>query len=118
MLNGRKVLVVEDEPMIAMLIEDMLIDLGCTVIGPAMGLAEGLELADTPELDAAVLDVNLNGQRSYGLADALATRGIPVLFATGYGGGEELHERSEPVLQKPYQIDRLEAALIRMIQQA
>ncbi len=107
MLAGRKVLVVEDEPLVAMMVEDMLIDLGCTVIGPAMQLSEGLRLAETAELDAAVLDINLNGGRSFPIADALEARGIPFLFATGYGGGEALEGRQDPVIQKPYQMDRL-----------
>lgn len=106
-LAGRKVLVVEDEPLVAMMVEDMLMDLGCVVIGPAMQLSEGLRLAETAEVDAAVLDINLNGDRSFPIADLLEARGIPFLFATGYGGGEALAGRREPVIQKPYQMERL-----------
>jgi len=111
MLAGKRILVLEDEPLIAMMVEDLLIDLGCIVVGPAMHLEEGFELAAREALDAAVLDVNINGGRSYPVADLLAQRGIPRLFATGYGHGEELHGRTEPVLQKPYQGERLAAAL-------
>jgi CheY-like chemotaxis protein len=107
MLAGRKVLVVEDEPLVAMMIEDMLTDLGHTVVGPAMQLADGLRLAETAQFDAAVLDINLNGVRSFPVADVLQARGIPFLFATGYGGGEALEGRQEPVIQKPYQMERL-----------
>ncbi len=107
MLPGLKVLVVEDEPLVAMLVEDMLTDLGCTVLGPAMQLAEGLRLAEAGEFDAAVLDINLNGGRSFPIADLLKVRGIPFLFATGYGGGEALEGREDPVIQKPYQMERL-----------
>jgi CheY-like chemotaxis protein len=104
--NG-KVLVVEDEPLVAMMVEDMLTDLGYTVVGPAMQLADGIRLAETTQLDAAVLDINLNGARSFPIADLLQARGIPFLFATGYGGGDALEGRQEPVIQKPYQMERL-----------
>jgi CheY-like chemotaxis protein len=107
MLGGRKVLVVEDEPLVAMMVEDMLMELGCTVVGPAMQLAEGLRLAEAADFDAAVLDINLNGARSFPIADLLKERGIPFLFATGYGGGEALEGRQDPVIQKPYQMERL-----------
>jgi CheY-like chemotaxis protein len=107
MLGGRKVLVVEDEPLVAMMVEDMLMELGCTVVGPAMQLAEGLRLAEAADFDAAVLDINLNGARSFPIADLLKERGIPFLFATGYGGGEALEGRRDPVIQKPYQMERL-----------
>ena len=107
MLSGMTILVEEDEPLVAMMVEDMLADLGCIVVGPAMQLAEGLRLAETAEFDAAVLDVNLNGGRSFPIADMLKDRGIPFLFATGYGGGEALEGRQDPVIQKPYQMERL-----------
>jgi len=115
MLAGRKVLVVEDEPLVAMTVEDMLTELGCTVVGPAMQLAHGLRLAETAQLDAAVLDINLNGTRSFPVAGVLQARGIPFLFATGYGGGEALEGRQEPMIQKPYQMERLAEMLTALI---
>ena len=115
MLAGRKVLVVEDEPLVAMMVEDMLTELGCTVVGPAMQLADGLRLAETAQLDAAVLDINLNGTRSFPVAGVLQARGIPFLFATGYGGGEALEGRQEPMIQKPYQMERLAEMLTALI---
>jgi CheY-like chemotaxis protein len=87
-LQGLRVLVVEDEMMVSMLIEDMLSDLGCTVVGPASRLDEAIELANRSELDCAVLDVNLGGQPIFPLADLLRERGAPFAFA--------------PVLQKPF----------------
>jgi CheY-like chemotaxis protein len=111
MLAGKRILVLEDEPLVAMMVEDLLIDLGCIVIGPAMHLPEAMQLAAAETLDGAVLDININGGRSYPVADLLAERGIPAMFATGYGYGEELKGRAEPVLQKPYQGERLAAAL-------
>jgi CheY-like chemotaxis protein len=74
-LSGRRVLLVEDEMMVAMLVEDMLSDFGCHVLGPASRLEEALRLADAGEIDVAILDVNLNGQETYPVADALAAKG-------------------------------------------
>src|SRR5262247_3630534 len=84
-LEGLRVLVVEDEMMVSMLIEDMLSDLGCTVVGPASRLDEAMELARQGGLDCAVLDVNLGGQPIFPLADLLRQQGAPFAFATGYG---------------------------------
>jgi CheY-like chemotaxis protein len=102
-LAGLRVLVVEDEMMVSMLIEDMLTDLGCVVIGPASRLDEAIELAEVSEIDCAVLDVNLGGQPIFPLADLLRERGRPFAFATGYGdAGVRDVDRGTPVLQKPF----------------
>jgi len=102
-LEGLRVLVVEDEMMVSMLIEDMLAELGCEVVGPASRLDEALELAKDAELDCAVLDVNLGGQPIFPLADLLRARGRPFAFATGYGdAGLRDVDRGSPVLQKPF----------------
>jgi len=98
-----RVLVVEDEMMVSMLIEDMLSDLGCSVIGPASRLDEAIELAKTSDIDCAVLDVNLGGQPIFPLADLLRERGRPFAFATGYGdAGVREIDKGTPVLQKPF----------------
>ena len=103
LLAGLRVLVVEDETMVSMLIEDMLTDLGCLVVGPASRLDEAIELATASELDCAVLDVNLGGQPIFPLADLLRERGRPFAFATGYGdAGLRDVDRGTPVLQKPF----------------
>jgi DNA-binding response OmpR family regulator len=102
-LKGLRVLVVEDEMMVSMLIEDMLTDMGCTVMGPAARLDEAMELAMSSEIDCAVLDVNLGGQPIFPLADLLRERGCPFAFATGYGdAGLRDVDRGTPVLQKPF----------------
>jgi CheY-like chemotaxis protein len=89
--------------MVSMLIEDMLTDLGCQVVGPASRLDEAMQLAATTELDCAVLDVNLGGQPIFPLADLLRERGRPFAFATGYGdAGLREVDRGTPVLQKPF----------------
>src|SRR3569623_3064695 len=102
-LNGLRVLVVEDEMMVSMLIEDMLSDMGCTVIGPASRLDEATELARAGDIDCAVLDVNLGGQPIFPVADLLRERGCPFAFAPGYGdAGLREADRGTPVLQKPF----------------
>lgn len=108
-----RVLVVEDEVMIAMLVEDMLIDLGFEVVGPALDLEGALPLAEQADLDLAVLDVNLgNGRRSFQVADVLRERGVPFLFATGYGtaGLSEAYAGSL-TLKKPFECRRLGDAI-------
>jgi CheY-like chemotaxis protein len=102
-LAGLRVLVVEDEMMVSMLIEDMLSDMGCLVVGPASRLDEAIELAKSAEIDCAVLDVNLGGTPIFPLADVLRERGCPFAFATGYGdAGLRDADRGTPVLQKPF----------------
>ena len=102
-LAGLKVLVVEDEMMVSMLIEDMLSDLGCVVVGPASRLDEAMELAQAGGIDCAVLDVNLGGQPIFPLADLLRQMGRPFAFATGYGdAGLRDVDKGSPVLQKPF----------------
>jgi len=112
-LKGCRVLVVEDETMIAMLVEDMLADLGCVVVGPAHDLGTATALAGGGEaIDAALLDVNLAGRPVFALADMLRARGVPMVFATGYGeGGLREIDAAAPVLQKPYRAADLARAL-------
>jgi CheY-like chemotaxis protein len=112
-LEGRRVLLVEDEAMIAMLLQDMLGDLGCEVIGPAYAVAPALELAagDAP-IDVAILDVNLAGRPVYEVADALRARQVPMVFSTGYGrAGLREVDRDVPVLGKPFRAHELASAL-------
>jgi CheY-like chemotaxis protein len=98
-----RVLVVEDEMLVAMNIEDMLLDLGHEVAALASRLDAALTLAREGNFEVAMLDVNLAGQASFPVADVLRERGIPYLFATGYGvQGIAEDYRAAPVLQKPF----------------
>jgi CheY-like chemotaxis protein len=98
-----RVLFVEDEALVAMLVEDMLHDLGVEVVGPACKIEHALALAREAEIEAAVLDINIGGQSTYPVADVLRDRGIPIIFATGYGSSA-LPERFQgtPTLHKPF----------------
>lgn len=111
-LEGLRVLIVEDEPMIASSLEDVLTDLGCVVIGPALNMKDAMRLARAAEIDGASLDVNIAGEKVYPVADILSERGIPFVFLTGYGkAGLRESDLSRPVLQKPCSLERFEEIL-------
>ena len=103
-LEGFRVLVVEDEVLVSMVIEDMLTRFGCKVVGPAGNVSEALALIEAAAIDGALLDVNLGGERlGFRVADVLASRGIPVLFASGYGKSILVSPHLDvPVLPKPF----------------
>jgi DNA-binding response OmpR family regulator len=111
-LRGCKVLVVEDEMMIAMLIEDMLEELGCELVGPASKVERALELIASETIEIALLDVNLDGHATDAVACELRRKGVPFVFATGYGAtGVPKQYNDRAVLQKPFQKTELAAAL-------
>jgi CheY-like chemotaxis protein len=113
---GLRILVVEDEMTVALLIEDMLTDMGHQVVGLAMRLAPALDQAATADFDLAILDVNLDGRMSFPVAEMLAARNIPFAFATGYGSAviaPEFHSR--PVLRKPFLSRDLEELIVRAV---
>jgi CheY-like chemotaxis protein len=114
-LAGQRILVVEDEMMVLMNLEAALIDLGCTATSVGT-IDDALTLLGSTGFDAAMLDVNLHGEKSYPVADALARLGIPFVFSTGYGHHAERPEFSDrPVLRKPYIQNHLIAALTALI---
>lgn len=99
----KRVLIVEDEVLLAMDLEEMLTDIGHTVVGQATRVGKAIKLAREIDLDFAVLDINVAGTMSFPVADILRERGIPFAFATGYGvDGRRDGYRGLPVLQKPY----------------
>jgi CheY-like chemotaxis protein len=110
--GGRRILVVDDEAMIRMLLIDMLSELGYTVAAEAARLEDALEAATTAEFDIAILDVNLQGQTIAPVASALAERRLPFVFATGYNEhGLPEGFRDRPMLRKPFQMDGLSRTL-------
>ena len=106
-LRGKRVLVVEDEALIAVMVEDMLLEMGSEVVGPAATIEGALALARQEPLDAAVLDVNVRGERIDPVAEALMARGVPVLFATGYGEVRLASGMPVTVIDKPYTQEKL-----------
>jgi CheY-like chemotaxis protein len=113
-LNGRRVLVVEDESLVAMLLETILEDMECIPVGPASNIDDGEVLArDTVDLDAALLDVNVAGRQVFPVAEVLKARGVPFVFSTGYGeGGLPEEWRGQPTIQKPFTESAIRDALM------
>ena len=108
----RRILVIEDEMLIGMLLEDMLADLGYEVAAVVARLKDALAAAQSQTFDLAILDVHLHGESAYPVAEALIARGIPFVFATGYGArGLPETYRERPVLQKPFAKDDLDRVL-------
>jgi CheY-like chemotaxis protein len=115
-LLGCRVLVVEDEVLVAWALEDMLTALGCGVIGPAARVDQALAMVAAGSIDVAVLDVNLNGQKSYSVADALVAQGVPFVFSTGYHKDSMADGyRDSPMLQKPYEQAELGNILAKLL---
>ncbi len=111
---GLRVLLVEDEALIAMMAEDLLDSIGCASITVAASVTEALAALDGGAFDVAMLDVNLNGERSMVVADRALACGLPYLFTTGYGpDGVDPAHAAAPVLAKPYVLSDLEATLAR-----
>ncbi len=111
-LLGRRILIVEDEPMIAMTLEDMLADAGCTIAGTVTQVGDALRLIADGGVDGAVLDVHLGTEKIDLVADELARLGRPFIFTTGYGapGVPRAHSK-QGLVQKPFRSDDLAQAL-------
>jgi CheY-like chemotaxis protein len=115
-LAGLRVLVVEDETLLSMMIEDMLTDLGCTVVGTGNELQKACSLASKATVDVGILDVNLDGLDSGPVAEQLAARGVPFVLATGYGtAGVSRKYKNAPALIKPFNERDLARALTEAV---
>jgi CheY-like chemotaxis protein len=115
-MPNARLLIVEDEYLIRLLLEDMLIEFGCSIAAVASNLEDGKKAAETSEIDLAILDVNIDGQQVFPIADILRGRKLPFIFITGYGArGLPDHYRDTPTLQKPFQMHDLKATLARVL---
>lgn len=114
LLSGRRILVVEDEMLVLLMIEDMLADLGCESVTVAATIEQALALIDAQVIDAAMLDMNMNGNSSVPVADALAARGVPFIFSTGNSVDMRDGYRN-PVLKKPFKYEDLVEMLTRLL---
>ncbi len=118
-LKGRRVLVVEDEPMVAMLLVDMLEAIGCEIVAVASRLEDALEKAQCLSFDLAILDVNLEGAKTFQIAELLSKRAIGFVFATGYGKAHLPADLTNaPLLQKPFVEHDVARVLRRALQSA
>ena len=110
--SGGSVFLVEDEVMIRMMVADMLEELGYSIAAESGEISDALKLAQSVEFDVAILDVNANGKVISPVADLIAARNRPFIFATGYGSsGLPAEYRDRPALQKPFQIETLGRAI-------
>ena len=108
----RRVLVIEDEALVAMLIEDMIHDGGDEMVGSACRLSDALVLAQETQADVALLDINLGGALAYPVADVLCEPGVPIVFTSGYGSAGLIERFQDcPMLDKPFDQPGLEHAI-------
>jgi CheY-like chemotaxis protein len=115
-LRGKRALIVEDEALLALSLQDMLADMGCAVVATKARLRDALIQAERADFDFAVLDVNLAGERIDPVADILARRAIPFIFATGYNEpAMPGAHRDRHVIGKPYSSSELQAALLKCL---
>jgi DNA-binding response OmpR family regulator len=115
-LVGRRILLLEDELLVAMTLQQILEAEGCVIVGPFSRVAPGLKAAREEPLDAAVLDINLAGKRVDPIAKALAERKIPFLFTTGYDRGMLSAEHADrPTLTKPFRPTQLTNGLLALL---
>lgn len=111
-----RILVVDDEPLVSMLVEDWLVELGCEVVGPARSVEQGLDMAGGAEPDGAILDVNLAGKNSYLVAETLKQRGVPFAFVTGNSAIDAASGFSDPILlSKPFDFEGVKTVLGRLL---
>jgi DNA-binding response OmpR family regulator len=115
-LEGQRILIVEDSPVVAPFTADVVTELGCEVVGPAPNMAAARNLIGSGRIDAAIMDIHIRGERVFPLCEALSSKGVPFVLTSGYGDWE-LPDRWEKAarLQKPYTIDQVQAALSEVL---
>ena len=115
-LEGKRILVVEDSPVVAELADEMLRNLGCVVIGPAPNMAQAREFAEEEPLDAAIVDVRIRGEKAFPICEILASRSVPFLLTSGYGDWDlPLKWADSPTLPKPYTLEDVEIGLAQLL---
>lgn len=115
-LRGIRVLVIEDSPVVAEFASEALDILGCELVGPARNMAVARELAQDGQIDVALVDVRIRGEKSFAVCEILSRRGVPFVLTSGYADwGVPEEWRARPQLPKPYKVQDLEAALLRAL---
>lgn len=115
MVQNAQVMIVEDEPIISMVLEDMLDELGYQVAGSASNVSSALTLLEQRSIDFAILDVSLRQENSFPVAEALIARGVPYFFSTGYGTLPDEAPQANGLLRKPYQLEELDTKLRALV---
>jgi CheY-like chemotaxis protein len=115
-LSGRRILVVEDSPVVGPFTVDVLADLGCEVVGPAPNMASARKLIEEGRFDAALMDVHIRGERVFPLCEMLEARNIPFVFTSGYADRQMPSKWTDRKrLQKPYTVGQIEDALRELL---
>jgi DNA-binding NtrC family response regulator len=115
-LKGKRILIVEDSPVVGPFTADLLSELGCKAVGPAPNMAVGRALIDSEKIDAALVDVHIRGERVFPLCEALAAKGVPFVLTSGYADWNMPEKwRDRPRLQKPYTLAQIGDALRRLL---
>ena len=115
-LTGKRILLVEDSPVVGPFTQSLLEELGCEVIGPAANMASAREMAEGAELDAAIVDIRIRGEKAFPICEILAGRQIPFILSSGYADWPTPQKwEGRPQLPKPYTIEDIEAALVRLL---
>jgi len=115
-LTGRRVLIVEDSPVVAPFTADLLAELGCEVVGPAPNMAAARELIEAAGFDAAIMDVHIRGERVFSMCEMLASQDIPFILTSGYADWDMPEQwRDRPRLQKPYTLADVEGVLSELL---
>jgi CheY-like chemotaxis protein len=115
-LAGRRILLVEDSPVVAPFTADLLEELGCIVVGPAPTMAAAREMVEAEHFDAAIMDVHIRGERVFPLCEELARRDVPFVLTSGYADWQMPDKWDDrPRLQKPYTFDDVRDALSRVL---
>ena len=115
-LTAKRILIVEDSPVVGPFTADLLEELGCIVVGPAPNMALGRQLIESQKIDGALVDVHIRGERVFPLCDMLESRAVPFILTSGYADWqipEKLEKR--PRLQKPYTMEQVEKALVELL---
>lgn len=113
---GRRILLVEDSPVVAPFTADLLEELGCSVVGPAPNMAAARELIESEEFDAAIMDIHMRGERVFPLCEALEARRVPFILTSGYADWQIPDKwKDRPRLQKPYTIEEVRQALAKLL---
>ena len=116
-LDGRRILIVEDSPVVGPFTADLLEDIGCKVIGPAPNMAAARELIDAADFDAALMDIHIRGERVFPLCEALEAKGVPFILTSGYADWAMPDQwRDRPRLQKPYTLEQVVEELRRILE--
>jgi CheY-like chemotaxis protein len=111
-LKGRRILLIEDSPVVGPFTADLLEEIGCAVVGPAPNMAAARELVEAGEFDGALIDIHIRGERVFPLCEMLRAQGLPFVFTSGYADWQMPEKwQDRPRLQKPYTLDQVEQAL-------